>query len=101
MTESKNRRKCSQQSKSPKLEEQYSVTWDELTEIYARGLSLEKYDEIRLRKTIVDKSPFVKEIAVRDQQVDDIGWLVLQVERLGYQVQIRGTKAKLRKGDAS
>lgn len=42
----------------------------------------------------------LKEIEVRNQQADDIGWLVLQMERLGYTVQIRGTWVAIRKQEA-
>jgi len=40
---------------------------------------------------------YKKELEIRNQQADDIGWLILQIERLGYSVQIRGTVAKIRK----
>ena len=40
---------------------------------------------------------YKKEIEVRNKQADDIGWLVLQMERLGYSVQIRGKRVRVKK----
>ena len=54
MTSQKNAGGDENSDSTEKYNPSYPVTWDELIHIRANGLSLDKYDEIRLRKTVPD-----------------------------------------------